>query len=74
MPDDATGEAVRAYVIKRDPALTEESLREHCRKHMTAYKIPKQFIFRRDLPKTPIGKVLRKDLRTEALKEMGKTK
>ena len=74
VPDDATGEAVRAYVIKRDPALTEESLREHCRKHMTAYKIPKQFIFRKDLPKTPIGKVLRKDLRTEALKEMGKTK
>jgi long-chain acyl-CoA synthetase len=71
VPDDATGEAVRAYVVKRDPALTEESLREHCRKYLTAYKIPKQFVFRAELPKTPIGKVLRKDLRAEALKEMG---
>jgi long-chain acyl-CoA synthetase len=72
IPDDATGEAVRAYVVKRDPALTEESLREHCRQHLTSYKIPKQFIFRAELPKTPVGKVLRKDLRAEALKEMGR--
>jgi long-chain acyl-CoA synthetase len=72
VPDDDTGEAVRAFVVKRDPTLTEELLREHCRKHIAAYKIPKQFEFRADLPKTPIGKVLRKDLRADALKKMGK--
>ena len=71
VPDPATGEAVRAYVVKKDPALTEEELREHCRKYLTAYKIPKKIIFRNELPKTPIGKVLRKDLRAEALREMG---
>jgi long-chain acyl-CoA synthetase len=72
VPDDDTGEAVRAYVVKRDPGLTEEAVREHCRKYLTPYKIPKQIVFRADLPKTPIGKVLRKDLRAQALKEMGK--
>jgi long-chain acyl-CoA synthetase len=72
VPHEATGEAVRAYVVKRDPALTEEQLREHCRQHLAAYKIPKQFEFRADLPKTPVGKVLRKDLRADALKKMGK--
>jgi long-chain acyl-CoA synthetase len=72
VPDDATGEAVRAYVVKKDPALTEAALREHCAKYLTHYKIPKQIVFRSDLPKTPVGKVLRKDLRAEALREMGK--
>ncbi len=72
VPDDATGEAVRAYVVKRDPALTEEQLREHCRQYLTSYKIPKQFLFRAELPKTPVGKVLRKDLRAEAMKETNK--
>jgi long-chain acyl-CoA synthetase len=72
VPDEASGEAVRAYVVKRDPALTEESLREHCRQYLTGYKIPKQFVFRAELPKTPVGKVLRKDLRAEALKETGR--
>lgn len=72
VPDDETGEAVRAYIVKRDPALTEEALREHCRKYLTAYKLPKRFIFRNELPKTPVGKVLRKDLRAEAMRELSK--
>ena len=72
VPDDAAGEAVRAYVVKKDPALTEQALREHCRKYLTAYKIPKQILFRAELPKSPVGKVLRKDLRREALREIGK--
>jgi long-chain acyl-CoA synthetase len=72
VPDEDTGEAVRAYVVKKDPALTEESLRELCRKYMTAYKIPKQIVFCKDLPKSPIGKVLRRNLREQALKETGK--
>ncbi len=71
VPDEATGEAVRAYVVKRDPSLTEEALREHCRQYLTGYKVPKQFIFRDELPKTPVGKVLRKELRQEALQELG---
>ncbi len=69
VPDEKTGEAVRAYVVKKDPALTEDALREHCRQFLAAYKVPKQIIFRAELPKTPIGKVLRKDLRAEALRE-----
>ncbi|HEX5515666.1 MAG TPA: AMP-binding protein, partial [Gammaproteobacteria bacterium] len=73
VPDEATAEAVRAYVVKRDPTLTEEALREHCRKYLTAYKVPKQILFREELPKTPVGKVLRKDLRAEALRELGRT-
>ncbi len=72
VPDDATGEAVRAYVVKNDAALTAEALREHCRKYLAAYKVPKQIVFRDALPETPVGKVLRKDLRAEALREMGK--
>ncbi|MEK6244954.1 MAG: AMP-binding protein [Pseudomonadota bacterium] len=72
VPDDDSGEAVRAYVVKRDPALTGEALREHCRKFLAGYKIPRQIVFRTELPKTPIGKILRKDLRAEALREMGK--
>lgn len=73
VPDEATGEAVRAYVVRKDPSLNEEALREHCRKYLAAYKIPKQIIFRPELPKTPVGKVLRKDLRAEALKELSNT-
>lgn len=72
VPDDDSGEAVRAYVVKRDPALTGEALREHCRKFLAGYKIPRQIVFRAELPKTAIGKILRKDLRAEALREMGK--
>lgn len=72
VPDAETGEAVRACVVRKDPALTEAALREHCRQYLTGYKIPKQFVFQNELPKTPIGKVLRKDLRAEALRELGK--
>lgn len=72
VPHDETGEAVRAYVVRKDPALTDQALREHCRKYLTGYKIPRQIVFRDELPKTPIGKVLRKDLRAEALREQGK--
>ncbi|RFA29195.1 hypothetical protein CAI21_10525 [Alkalilimnicola ehrlichii] len=72
VPDEQTGEAVRAYVVRQDESVTEEAVLEHCRQHLTNYKLPKQIIFREELPMTPVGKVLRKDLRAEALKEMGK--
>src|SRR5690606_39348671 len=71
VPDETTGEAVRAYIVRRDQSVTEQDIIEHCRQHLTAYKEPKQIVFREELPKTPVGKVLRKDLRTEALKELG---
>ncbi|MCC5812431.1 MAG: AMP-binding protein [Ectothiorhodospiraceae bacterium] len=72
VPDEASGEAVRAYVVKSDEALTEEAIREHCKQYLTNYKVPKQIVFRKELPMTPVGKVLRKDLRAEAEKETGK--
>jgi long-chain acyl-CoA synthetase len=62
-PDETAGEIVCAFVVRKDPALTEQALREHCRQSLTAYKVPKAVHFRDDLPKSPVGKVLRKDLR-----------
>jgi long-chain acyl-CoA synthetase len=67
VPDDETGEVVVAFVIKKDPALTEDDVRAHCRKTLTAYKIPRLVVFRTELPKTNVGKVLRKDLRDDAM-------
>lgn len=69
VPSTKTGEALHAYVVKRDETLTEEELAAHCRAHLTGYKLPVCFLFREELPKTPIGKILRKDLRTQALEE-----
>ena len=66
VPDDETGEVVVAFVTKKDQALTEDEVRQHCRKTLTAYKVPRMVVFRADLPKTNVGKVLRKDLRDEA--------
>ena len=67
VPDDTTGEAVKAYVVKRDASLTEADIRAHCKSHLTAYKVPRRVEFRDDLPKSNVGKILRKDLRAEAL-------
>jgi long-chain acyl-CoA synthetase len=61
--DDSSGEAVCAFVVRKDAALTEAALREYCRQSLTAYKVPRVVHFRPDLPKSPVGKVLRKDLR-----------
>ena len=67
VPDAKTGEAVRAYVVKRDEALTADTLLAHCRTLLTGYKIPARIEFRDELPKTPVGKILRRDLRAEVL-------
>ena len=70
VPDEHSGEAVRAYVVaKPGKTLTLEGLREHCKKTLTSYKLPKQLVIKKELPKTPVGKILRKDLRAEAQKE-----
>ncbi|MGD9904369.1 MAG: AMP-binding protein [Vicinamibacterales bacterium] len=63
VPDETSGEAVCAFVVRKDPALTEADLRAHCRQSLTSYKVPRVVHFRPDLPKSPVGKVLRKDLR-----------
>jgi long-chain acyl-CoA synthetase len=63
VPDDTSGEVVCAFVVRKDPALTESALRDFCRQSLTAYKVPRVVQFRTDLPKSPVGKVLRKDLR-----------
>lgn len=63
VPDEQSGECVKAYVVKKDPALTEEDVIQHCHKFLTGYKIPRIIEFKKELPKTAIGKVLRKNLR-----------
>ncbi|MBN9061204.1 MAG: long-chain fatty acid--CoA ligase [Rhizobiales bacterium 65-9] len=65
-PDEHSGEAVAAYVVKRDPALTEQALRDYARENLAGYKRPKTIVFRDSLPKTNVGKVLRRALREEA--------
>ena len=65
VPDPKTGEAVKIYVVKKDPALSEASLLEHCRANLTAYKVPRHIAFRSELPKTNVGKILRRQLRDE---------
>ncbi len=65
VPDGAAGEAVKAFVVSRDPALTVEDIRAHCKAHLTGYKVPKLVEFRDELPKSNVGKILRKDLRVE---------
>ncbi len=67
VPDDETGEVVVAFVVRKDPALTEDEVRQHCKKTLTNYKVPRLVVFRTDLPKTNVGKVLRKDLRDDAM-------
>ncbi len=65
VPDAKSGEAVRAYIVPQADGLTEEQVRAHCRKTLTDYKVPKTIEFRKELPKSPIGKILRKNLREE---------
>jgi long-chain acyl-CoA synthetase len=64
-PDERAGEVVALFVVRKDPALTEETLIEHCRKSLTGYKVPKRVHFRDELPKTNVGKILRRELRDE---------
>jgi long-chain acyl-CoA synthetase len=69
VPHEKSGEAVKIFVVKKDPALTPELLIAHCREHLTGYKVPGQIEFRSELPKTNVGKILRRELRDEALKK-----
>jgi long-chain acyl-CoA synthetase len=63
VPDEKTGEAVKLVIVKKDPSLTEAQVREYCRANLTGYKQPRIVEFRADMPKTPVGKILRRELR-----------
>lgn len=63
VPDDKSGEAVKVVVVKKDPNLTADDIKAHCRKELTGYKLPKIIEFRDALPKTNVGKILRRELR-----------
>ena len=65
VPDAKSGEAVKLVVVRKDPTLTEAQLIDHCRQYLTAYKVPRHVEFRDDLPRTPVGKILRRELRGE---------
>jgi long-chain acyl-CoA synthetase len=65
VPDDKAGEAVKVIIVKKDPALTEDQVRGYCEANLTGYKRPKVVEFRKELPKTPVGKVLRRELREQ---------
>ena len=63
VPDDKTGEAVKLVIVKKDPGLSEATVREYCRANLTGYKQPRVIEFRAEMPKTPVGKILRRELR-----------
>ncbi|OKO83658.1 long-chain fatty acid--CoA ligase [Bradyrhizobium sp. AS23.2] len=65
IPDSKSGEAVKAFVVKKDPNLTAEDVIKFCQQQLTGYKVPKHIEFRTDLPKTNVGKILRRQLRDE---------
>jgi long-chain acyl-CoA synthetase len=67
VPDDHSGEVPKLFVVKKDPALTEAELRRHCEENLTGYKRPKHIEFRKELPKTNVGKILRRALREELI-------
>lgn len=69
VPDPHSGEAVKVFVVKKDQSLTERDLMEFCKERLTGYKKPKFIEFRPDLPKTNVGKILRRELRDQALKK-----
>lgn len=69
VPDEKSGEVVKIFVVKKDQGLTEDALAAHCKEHLTGYKRPKHIEFRDELPKTNVGKILRRALRDEATKK-----
>ncbi|KQS24864.1 AMP-binding protein [Dyadobacter sp. Leaf189] len=67
VPDDKSGEMVKVYIVKKDPALTVENVKDYCRENLTGYKRPREIEFRTELPKTNVGKILRRALREEEM-------
>jgi len=69
IPDEKSGEVVKIFVVKKDESLTQDELMKYCRENLTSYKVPKSIEFRKELPKSNVGKILRKDLRAEVLSQ-----
>ncbi|MCW9709603.1 long-chain-fatty-acid--CoA ligase FadD [Avibacterium sp. 21-586] len=67
VPNEVSGETIKVFVVKKDESLTRDELRQHCRQHLTGYKVPKDIEFRDELPKSNVGKILRRVLRDEEL-------
>jgi long-chain acyl-CoA synthetase len=63
MPDEKSGEVVKVFIVKKDDSLTEAEIIQHCKSNLTGYKVPKKVEFRTELPKTNVGKILRRELR-----------
>jgi len=68
VPDDKSGEAVKVVIVRKDPALTAEHVKAFCKENLTGYKLPRIVEFRTELPKTNVGKILRRELRDSATK------
>src|SRR5690606_21066228 len=68
VPSDKTGEAIKLFVVRRDNVLTLDELKAHCRENLTGYKVPKEIVFVDDLPKSNVGKILRREIREQELK------
>jgi long-chain acyl-CoA synthetase len=71
MPDPKSTEKVVAYVVKKDQALTEETIIAHCKEFLTNYKVPKEVFFTDELPKTNVGKILRRKIKEAHLEKLG---
>lgn len=69
MPDEHSGEVVALFVVAKDTTLTEAALIEHCRQSLTGYKVPKHVYFKTELPKSNVGKILRRQLREQLGKQ-----
>lgn len=65
VPDEKSGEVVKVFIVKKDSSLTEEEVLAHCRANLTGYKVPKHVVFKSELPKTNVGKILRRELRDQ---------
>jgi len=69
VPDEKSGEVIKAFIVKRDESLTEQEVKEFCHQNLTNYKVPKFVVFRKELPKTNVGKILRRQLKEEEQKK-----
>ena len=70
VPDESSGEAVLLFIVRKDPDLTADALKAFMAERLTGYKRPKTIVFRDELPKTPVGKILRRALRDETVATM----
>jgi long-chain acyl-CoA synthetase len=68
VPDAKSGEVIKVFVVKKDQSLTEEELKKYCHENLTNYKVPKYFVFKTELPKSNVGKILRRVLKEEEAK------